>query len=74
MKPRFAGADRRCRKLLAAAAKQGWRIERSGKNHFKCYPPDGGQMVTVPGTPATSNRSYENTVADFRRSGLVLPR
>lgn len=57
--------------MIAKAWEAGWWAEKRGNNHVLCYPPDGGQMVTMPSTPS-DHRSVPNTRSLFRRSGLPL--
>jgi hypothetical protein len=49
--------------LLAAAAAQGWRVERRRSGHYALYAPDGVGIVIAAGTPsdrrALSTRSPE---------------
>jgi len=57
------------KELLDAAEKQGWRVERTKKGHWRCYAPDGDTIVIVPGTPS-DRRSLRNAVAEMRRGGF----
>lgn len=57
--------------LIAAAWEAGWWAERGGRNHVKCYAPEGGYIVPVPSTPSDV-RTVRNKRAQFRRAGLEL--
>jgi predicted RNA binding protein YcfA (HicA-like mRNA interferase family) len=57
------------KKLLAAALRQGWRVELGRGGHFKLYAPDGVGRVTISGTPG-DRRAFNNTVARMRRHGF----
>lgn len=56
-------------KILKAAEKQGWRVERTKKGHYKLYAPDGKNIVTAPGTPGRG-RAVANLVSQLRRYGF----
>lgn len=61
------------RGLIDLAEQQNWTVIRGGRsNHWKATSP-AGRMVVFPATP-TDHRSYLNTIADFRRNGLEVPR
>jgi hypothetical protein len=57
------------RELLDAAEKQGWRVELTKKGHWRCYAPDGINIVIVSGTPS-DRRSLRNAIAQMRRYGF----
>jgi len=50
---------------------QGWRIEQTAKNHFRCYSPDGKHIVTTGGT-LSDHRAIANIKANLRRYGALL--
>ncbi len=56
--------------LVKMAWDQGWWCVK-GSKHVKCYPPDDGRMVPIPGTPS-DHRSRMNTLKQLQRSGLRL--
>lgn len=57
------------RQLLREARRQGWRVERTKKGHYKLWPPDGGPPEILPGTPSDW-RSLKNAIARLRRRGF----
>lgn len=58
--------------MIRALEAQGWRIEE--RRHYIAYPPDRTKRaLSIPRTPGKHNRSIENTRADLRRLGAVLP-
>lgn len=57
------------RPLYDAAKAAGWRIELTGGDHVRWYPPDGGRPVVSALTPS-DHRAAKNTRAYLRRSGL----
>jgi hypothetical protein len=57
--------------LVALAWEAGWWCVRGGNKHVKCYPPDGGRMISVASTPS-DYRTYKNTKSKFRRGGLSV--
>src|SRR5262249_36783723 len=56
-------------KLVVEARRQGWRTERTRNNHWKLYPPNGGDMVYASGTPG-GPRAITKTVAQMRNEGF----
>ncbi len=61
------------RPLVVAAIEQGWSVTVSGGGHLRFRSPTGA-LVFAPSTPRGGKRSVENTTAQLRRAGLVLPR
>ncbi len=57
------------KELLDAAKEKGWRVEQTKKGHWRCYAPDGENIVTLPGTPS-DRRSIRNAIAQMRRYGF----
>ena len=58
--------------VLAELKNQGWRVDRTGDGHFKCFPADVTRvMVTI----ARSNdpRALKNAISFLRKSGFVWP-
>jgi hypothetical protein len=55
--------------LYAAAVKQGWDIKETNKG-FQLRPPGGAKIVCLHMTPS-DHRTYLNTRAQMRQSGLV---
>ncbi len=58
-------------RLVRYAEGLGWVVERD-RTHYMLAGPDG-QVLTAPKTPS-EYRSFKNTVADFRRAGMFVPR
>jgi hypothetical protein len=57
------------KELLAAAQKQGWRVEIGRGGHYKLFSPDGKCLVTMSSTPS-DRHAIDNTVARMRRCGF----
>jgi hypothetical protein len=57
------------RLIIQAAWDAGWWCDQRRKGYIQCYPPDDGEVVTVPATPG-GGRTLQNLTARFRRSGL----
>lgn len=55
--------------LLELAEEQGWKIDRTGKNHYKLTSPEG-QIVGHSGTPS-DHRAILNFRAELKRKGLL---
>ncbi|ADU51344.1 hypothetical protein Tmar_1231 [Thermaerobacter marianensis DSM 12885] len=58
--------------LLREAARQGWRIEDSGK-HVKLYPPDPRFPPVVIAKTPSDWRAWHNNLARLRKFGLKWP-
>lgn len=61
------------RPLVVAAIEQGWEVTVTGGNHLRFKSPTGA-LVFAPSTPHGGKRSIQNTTAELRRKGLILPR
>lgn len=61
------------RPLVVAAIEQGWEVTTTGGNHLRFKSPTGA-LVFAPSTPHGGKRSIQNTTAELRRKGLILPR
>jgi hypothetical protein len=61
------------RPILEAALDQGWSVRLTTGCHWILTSPTG-QTASAPGSPRNGCRSIENTKAQARRAGLVLPR
>lgn len=55
--------------LKEIEALPGWRLRQMGK-HITIFPPDRGQIITVPTTPSDP-RWAKNMRADLRRQGYT---
>lgn len=64
---------RRLEEIAAAAIRQGWRVERTAKRHYRFLPPDKSTRSFVTGGTPSDRRSVMNIEAQLRRAGLVLP-
>lgn len=58
------------KEIVKALTQQGWRVERTKKNHWRCVAPCG-RAHFMPGTPSDW-RSTKNTIAALRRMGATL--
>src|SRR5580692_2660690 len=58
--------------LADEAERQGFRVDRSG-HHWKCFPPDRGRPMVTLSLTGYEGRSWQNSVAEMRRAGLVWP-
>lgn len=52
------------------AEKLGWRVQKTNKNHFQLFAPDGKTIMSAPGTPSDW-RSYHNAKAEFKRKNEI---
>ncbi len=60
-------------RILAELLRQGWRVERGGGGHWKCWPPDKAKrMVVVSSTPSDQG-AIRKIIHDLRRSGFRWP-
>ena len=55
--------------ILAAARRQGWRVELQRSGHYKLYAPDGKTIVTTGSTPS-SPLALVKLVARMRSLGF----
>ncbi len=57
-------------RILEELARQGWRIQKAGSGHWKCFPPDRTKpMVVLSGTPGTQG-SLRMAIHRLKRSGF----
>ncbi len=56
-------------KILKEASRQDWTFKRGSGGHFKCYSPNGNNIVTVSVSPSNDG-STKKVAADFKRAGL----
>ncbi len=60
-------------RVLEELLRQGWRVERGGSGHWKCWPPDKTKrMVVVSSTPSDQG-AIRKIIHDLRRSGFRWP-
>jgi hypothetical protein len=57
------------KKIRKAAEEQGWRVEATGNGHWRCYAPDGDNIVHMSGTPE-GQKAIHYIVSDLRRYGF----
>jgi uncharacterized protein YijF (DUF1287 family) len=57
--------------IFKVIIRQGWRVEQTGKNHFKCYSPDRKTIITTGGT-LSDHRAIANIKSYLRRAGALL--
>lgn len=65
------GARKEYRPLVKDARKQGWKIDLTGNNHLRFWPPHGGPPVITSNTPS-DGRAKKNLIAALRRGGLTI--
>lgn len=59
-------------KVIEAAKRQGWRVDRTKKQHWRFLSPDRNQPpIIFSGTPS-DHRAIKNLVARLRRAGLDI--
>jgi hypothetical protein len=58
------------KKLIKAAARAGWRVEKRRK-HFRWFAPDGVSQATTSAT-TSDHRALKNIRGDLRRAGLAV--
>jgi hypothetical protein len=63
--------DKDIDKYVKKAWDAGWRCVLRRSNYIQCYPPDGGEPVTVKCTPS-EGRYLKNLRGAFKRAGLDL--
>ena len=51
--------------------KQGWRVERTTQNHYRCFPPDKSKPLIHIALGSANWRALRNSLAELRRSGFV---
>lgn len=56
-------------KLMERARSQGWRVERTRRNHYKWFAPDG-RTILVSGSTTSDHRGIKNQIANMRRAGF----
>jgi hypothetical protein len=56
--------------ILRAANAQGCRVERTKRNHWKIFIPEG-ELVVVPGMPS-DHRSLRDVIVRLRRAGIIV--
>ena len=59
--------------LATMAHRQGWRVERTKRRHWRFVPPDPRAPAVVHGGSPSDHRAIRNIIADLRRSGLQFP-
>jgi hypothetical protein len=57
------------RRVLAAAERQGWRVELGRHGHYKLYPPNGMAVVPTGSTPSAPS-ALRNLIGQMRRCGF----
>lgn len=61
------------KKVAREAERQGWRVDRTSKGHWRFIPPDPqGRICIHSGTPG-DRRGIHNLVAEMRRQGFRWP-
>jgi len=58
------------RELARVAVSQGWRVERTGKQHLRWVPPTRDKRVIYSGSTPSDYRAIHNIRAMLRREGL----
>lgn len=66
----LATAAKELKEVVAAAEKQGWRVERTKKGHLMFYAPDGVNIVNAGGTPS-DHRALANLISRMRNHGFI---
>lgn len=70
---KFSGCDRETRAILQAVDEaSGWRVELTGGEHYKIYPPDPDKPAIVTGKTASDWRGLRNLKARLKRDGLIV--
>jgi len=57
--------------LKQVAKTHGWTFERTKKNQWQFFSPDGKHIIVVSGTPSDW-RSQRKIYAQFKRAGLTV--
>lgn len=65
----MTSAKKDLKEVVAAAERQGWRVEATKKGHLKFFAPDAENIVTTGGTPS-DHRALANLIARLRRYGF----
>lgn len=58
--------------IFEAAISQGWRIEKTEGNHYKCIPADKTKRIVYCGSTVYGSRVFKNIKSEMRRSGLKI--
>ncbi len=67
-----ATSDSAFRDIVEAAKQQGWRIEQTGKGHWKFVPPNRKVRMFFTGGTPSDNRWIKKVRSDLRRLGLQV--
>jgi predicted RNA binding protein YcfA (HicA-like mRNA interferase family) len=60
------------RKIIKAAKKQGWQVDRTKNSHLRFIPPDKTKRAVYTGGTPSDNRALQNLIKDLMREGLKL--
>lgn len=60
-------------KILKALKEQGWRVERTKKNHYMAYPPDKRLGPVDLGSTPSDRRSMLNALSLLKKRGFRWP-
>jgi hypothetical protein len=70
---KFSGSDRETRAILQAVeAAPGWRIELTGGEHWKIFPPDPDKPALITSKTSSDWRGLRNLKARLKRDGLIV--
>lgn len=59
------------REVVDELKRQGWKVEKTERNHHQAKPPNGGQLVHFGDSDGA--RSFQNTIGQLRRAGFAWP-
>lgn len=57
--------------IKTVAKENGWTFERTKKNQWQFFSPDGKHIIVVSGTPSDW-RSQRKIYAQFKKAGLLI--
>ena len=60
------------REIMNAALQQGWKVEKTGKSHWKFIPPDKTQSIYIASGSPSDHRWAKTMRTELRRRGLVI--
>jgi predicted RNA binding protein YcfA (HicA-like mRNA interferase family) len=60
-------------KVIREARRQGWKVERTRKSHWRFVPPEAGRRILVTSGTPSDHRTMANHLARMIREGFAHP-
>ncbi len=67
---RQATSDQEFQRLVDAAREQGWKVEKTEKNHWRFLPPDRKMSQVIAASTPSDHRWLKNLRSHLRQRGL----